>query len=127
MRYLHPSISPEFSEYLIKSGFDYTSKDRFNAQFDKGNVRITISFLKVDVLHFSKPAAETVYPAELRRHHSFTDVHKLDFIGWVLLLHITGALEATGLIRADEAIKNILFTKGPDASELEGLTSSNFS
>lgn len=95
---LHSSIPADFLDYLVSSGFRFERTGPFTGYFDRENIRVAITFLKVEVQHFKTGVI-------LSRHHEFTDIHKLDFTAWVMLLDIMGAMpigELTGSISRKE-------------------------
>jgi hypothetical protein len=84
---LHPDIPADFLDYLAEAGYRFNKTSRFIGEFTRGDITVLISHLKVVVGHYDRRR-----PDPITRVHEFTDIDKLDFIGWAMLLDLTGAI-----------------------------------
>jgi hypothetical protein len=100
MQYLlHSSIPSAFLEYLGAANFSYFPLTKYSGHFTRGKVRVSINHLKVRVAHYSEnPGNNGGESGLIDRVHEFSDIHNLDFIGWVMLLELTGAVRLHELV-----------------------------
>lgn len=93
---LHPDINPLFIEYLLSADYSYEKTGIYSGKFTRENVDIIFSHCFIEVQHFDENPA---FPGQyVIRAHSFSGIDKLDFLGWVMLLDLTGAVSLRELI-----------------------------
>jgi hypothetical protein len=99
---LHSSIPPDFLQYLLTFGYRLNKVSRFLGEFDTQGIQVSINHLKVTVLHYTgatKVSKDTT-ALSVTRVHEFTDIDRLDFIGWAMLMDLTGAVPLKEFINA---------------------------
>lgn len=93
---LHPAINPLFIEYLLLAEYDYEKTGIYSGVFTRWTVEIIFSHCIIEVRHFD------ISPEEPRRYikkdHTFSGIDKMDFLGWVMLLNLTGAVSLRELL-----------------------------
>lgn len=93
MQYLlHSSINPDFLSYLIQAGYRFNKISRWVGEFTREQICVRITHLEVIVIHQDTVASWPGLPPMVKRIHKFTDIDKLDFIGWSQLMDLTGAV-----------------------------------
>lgn len=97
---LHSSIPADFLDYLAQFGYRFNKISRFVGDFTRETCRINFNHLSITVQHFEQAIPLEFTSAELKRTHTFTDIDKLDFLGWVMLLDLTGAVAVKELLGA---------------------------
>lgn len=95
---LHPSIPDDFLQYLLTFGYKLAKTSRWAGTFDRENTQVIVNHLKIVVLHYDRmPFGGNPI---IVRDHEFTGIDKLDFIGWAMLMDLTGAVPIKELITA---------------------------
>lgn len=88
---LHPSIPVEFIDYLLAAGYKLDSHARFIGTFSRDTCTVTISHERIIVETGFPPIADLVQVPG-KKVCSFDGLQYLDFIGWVELMDLTGAV-----------------------------------
>lgn len=101
---LHPSIPADFISYLVQAGFKHEKDpNRYCGSFRREKVLVYFNHLKVRVVTWGSAGS-------IDRIHDFTEIHKLDFFQWVLLLEVTAAMplkEFIGRVSSKELARTV--------------------
>lgn len=97
----NPNFHPEFGDYLKANGFTPGSQLTDVIYYFKKEHGIMISGDSVDFARFAQGEKTKGRPG-CTRYAAFTGIQQLDIFGWMMLLHLTGAVPLKQLIKEGE-------------------------
>lgn len=93
---LHSDIPLSFALYLTDAGYIAKSTGKFCATFTRDHVQVVIVHLKMFV---NTEYIQDKAPIPLGEHFIFEGIDKLNFLGWVFILHACNAISLQEVLK----------------------------